>query len=143
MKTYSMKASAVNRQWVVIDAAAAPLGRVATVIATRLTGKYKPTYTPNIDDGDYVVVINAAQAVLTGNKEQDKVYYSHSGFPGGIKERTAKEARNINAAQIVEHAVAGMLPRNKLHAERMKRLRVFDGPEHTHAPQKPVTVEVK
>ena len=143
MKTYSQKASDVNHKWVIIDASSAPLGRVATLIATRLVGKYKPTYTPSMDDGDYVVVINAEKAVLTGNKESDKVYYSYSGFPSGLKERTVAEARVKDARQIVERAVAGMIPRNKLHAERMKRLRVFNGEDHTHAPQKPVKVEVK
>ena len=143
MKTYSQKASDVNHKWVIIDASSAPLGRVATLIAIRLVGKYKPTYTPSMDDGDYVVVINAEKAVLTGNKESDKVYYSYSGFPSGLKERTVAEARVKDARQIVERAVAGMIPRNKLHAERMKRLRVFNGEDHTHAPQKPVKVEVK
>lgn len=143
MKTFSLKASEVDHKWVVIDAASAPLGRVATVIAQRLTGKYKPTYTPSMDDGDYVVVINANNVVLTGNKETAKVYYSYSGFPSGLKERTAKEAREKDAAKMVEHAVAGMIPRNKLHAERMKRLRVFTGSEHDHTAQKPTKVEVK
>ena len=87
MKTYSQKASDVNHKWVIIDASSAPLGRVATLIAIRLVGKYKPTYTPSMDDGDYVVVINAEKAVLTGNKESDKVYYSYSGFPSGLKRR--------------------------------------------------------
>lgn len=143
MKTYSMKASEVNHKWVVIDAATAPLGRLASVIATRLTGKYKPTYTPHMDDGDYVVVINAASAVVTGNKETGKMYYRHSGFPGGISEQTLSEVRRENPAMMIEKAVAGMVPRNKLHAVRMKRLRVFAGSDHTHEPQKPTKVEVK
>ncbi len=143
MKTYSQKASEVNHKWIIIDASSAPLGRVATLIATRLTGKYKPTYTPSMDDGDYVVVINAEKAVLTGDKETSKIYYSYSGFPSGLKERTVAEERVKDARRIVERAVAGMLPRNKLHAERLKRLRIFTGEEHTHAPQKPVKVEVK
>lgn len=143
MKTYSQKASEVNHKWIIIDAASAPLGRVATLIATRLTGKYKPTYTPSMDDGDYVVVINAEKAVLTGDKETKKIYYSYSGFPSGLKERTVAEARAKDPRKIVESAVKGMLPRNKLHAERLKRLRIFAGEEHTHAPQKPLKVEVK
>lgn len=142
MKTFSLKASDVDHKWVIIDASSAPLGRVATVIARRLTGKYKPTYTPHIDDGDYVVVINADSVVFTGDKETAKKYYSHSGFPGGIKERSLAEARVKDATKIVEHAVAGMIPRNKLHAVRMTRLRVFSGADHTHAPQKPMKVEV-
>lgn len=143
MKTYSKKASEVSRIWVEIDAASAPLGRVASAVATRLIGKYKPTYTPNIDDGDYVVVINADKAVVTGDKETAKVYYRHTEFPGGIKERTLAEARQKDPTQIIIAAVKGMLPRNKLAAERLKRLRVFAGEAHTHAPQKPVKVEVK
>lgn len=143
MKTYSQKASDVNHNWIVIDASTAPLGRVATVIAQRLTGKYKPTYTPSMDDGDYVVVINAKDAVFTGNKETAKVYYSYSGFPSGLKERTVAESRVKDATKMVEHAVAGMIPKNKLHAERMKRLRVFAGSEHDHAAQQPTKVEVK
>lgn len=143
MKTYSQKASEVSRTWVEVDAASAPLGRLASVIATRLIGKYKPTFTPNIDDGDYVVVINADNVVVTGNKEADKKYYRHSEFPGGIKNRTLAEARRNDSTQIIVAAVKGMLPRNKLAAERLKRLRVFAGEAHTHAPQKPVRIEVK
>lgn len=143
MKTYSKKAAEVAHKWVLIDAAEAPLGRIATVIATRLTGKYNPTYTPHIDDGDYVVVINADNVVVTGDKETAKTYYRHSGYPGGLRERTLAEARDKNSAAIIEKAVAGMLPKNKLHAERMKRLRVFAGAEHTHAPQKPVVIKAK
>ncbi len=143
MKTFSLKAADVNHKWIVVDATEAPLGRIATVIATRLTGKYKPTYSPNIDDGDYVIVINADKAILTGNKELQKSYYRHSGFPGGIKSRTAGEARQTGSHQIIEHAVAGMIPRNKLHAERMKRLRVFPGETHGHDAQKPVRLSVK
>lgn len=143
MKTYSMKASEVSHKWVVIDASTAPLGRVATVIATRLMGKYKPTYTPSMDDGDNVVVINAAHAVVTGNKELGKTYYSYSGFPSGLKERSLGDVRRENPVRLIEQAVAGMMPHNKLHPERMKRLRVFAGAEHTHAPQQPAKVEVK
>lgn len=143
MKTYSQKASEVNHKWIIVDASTAPLGRVATVIAQRLTGKYKPTYTPSMDDGDYVVVINAENVVFTGDKEKSKIYYSYSGFPSGLKERTVAEAREKDARKIVASAVSGMLPRNKLHAERMKRLRVFNGAEHDHTAQTPAKVEVK
>lgn len=142
-KTFSLKAGDVSRNWTLIDASEAPLGRVATVIANRLIGKYKPTYTPSMDDGDYVVVINADQLVMTGNKADTKTYYRHSGFPGGIKERSLQEVKNIDSTKAVVAAVKGMLPRNKLHAERMKRLRVFPGDVHEHAAQKPVKVEVK
>ncbi|MBC7746378.1 50S ribosomal protein L13 [Pedobacter sp.] len=143
MKTYSQKASEVTHTWVEIDASSAPLGRVATVIATRLTGKYKPTYTPSMDSGDYVVVTNAEKLVVTGNKEVAKTYYRHTEYPGGIKSRTLAESRVKDPTKVIMAAVKGMLPRNKLAAERLKRLRVFVGEDHTHAPQKPVKIEVK
>ncbi len=142
-KTFSQKPTDVSRRWILIDAASAPLGRVSTEIAKYLIGKYKPTYTPHIDGGDYVVVINAKDAVVTGNKEKGKVYYRHSGFPGGIKDATLAEVREKFPERIIEHAVAGMLPKNKLAAERMKRLKVYAGPEHNHAAQTPEKVEVK
>lgn len=143
MKTYSQKPSDVSRRWVLVDASELPLGRLATIIATHLTGKYKPTYTPHIDGGDYVVVINAANAVVTGNKETDKIYYHHTGFPGGIKDASLAEVRAKFPERIIENAVKGMLPKNKLAAERMKRLRVFAGSEHAHTAQNPEKVEVK
>jgi large subunit ribosomal protein L13 len=143
MKTFSLKPADINRAWVVVDASTAPLGRLASLIATRLSGKYKPTFTPHVDDGDYVIVINADKLIVTGNKEEAKTYYRHSGFPGGLKERSLKEARELNSSLIVEKAVKGMIPKNKLAAERMARLRVFGGSEHTHTAQKPVTLEVK
>lgn len=143
MKTYSQKPSDVSRRWVLFDASELPLGRLATEIAKHLTGKYKPTYTPHIDGGDYVVVINAAKAVVTGAKETDKIYYRHSGFPGGIKDATLTKVRERFPERIIERAVKGMLPKNKLQAERLKRLRVFAGSEHTHAAQTPEKVEVK
>lgn len=143
MKTYSQKPSEVTRQWVLVDASEAPLGRLSGVIAKYLIGKYKPSYTPHIDGGDYVIVINAEKAVLTGNKELDKKYYRHSGFPGGIKEASAQEVRTKNPERLIENAVKGMLPKNKLAPERMKRLRIFAGSEHTHTAQSPKKVEVK
>lgn len=142
-KTYSQKPSEVNRKWLLVDASEAPLGRIATQIATYLTGKYKPSYTPHIDGGDYVVVINAEKAVVTGDKEKAKVYYRHSGFPGGIKDARLEEVREKYPERIIEAAVRGMLPKNKLAAERMKRLRVFAGSEHAHTAQNPEKVEVK
>lgn len=143
MKTFSLKPADISRTWVVVDASSAPLGRLSSLIATRLTGKYKPTFTPHVDDGDYVVVINADKLVVTGNKEEAKTYYRHSGFPGGLHERTLKEAREFNSSMIIEKAVKGMIPKNKLAADRLARLRVFGGAEHTHNAQKPVTLEVK
>jgi len=142
-QTYSQKPTEVARRWILIDASSAPLGRVATVIAKYLIGKYKPTYTPHIDAGDYVVVINAADVIVTGAKEGDKKYYHHSGFPGGIRTESLSELRTKYPERIITEAVKGMIPRNKLSAERLKRLRVFTGSDHTHAPQTPEKVEVK
>jgi large subunit ribosomal protein L13 len=142
-KTYSQKTADINRSWYLIDATDAPLGRVATEIARYLIGKSKPTYTPHIDNGDYVVVINAAKTVVTGEKETDKIYYRHSGFPGGIKDASLREVREKFPERIIENAVKGMIPKNKLSSDRMARLRVFAGEEHTHTAQTPKKVEVK
>lgn len=142
-KTYSQKPSEISREWFIVDAAELPLGRIATIIADKLIGKSKPTYTPHMDAGDYVVVINAAKTVVTGNKETGKIYYRHSGFPGGIKDATLAEVREKFPERIIEAAVKGMLPKNKLSADRMGRLKIFAGEEHTHAAQKPQKVEVK
>lgn len=141
-KTYSQKQGEVSHRWILIDASSAPLGRVATAIAKYLIGKYKPTYTPHIDNGDYVVVINAQKVVVTGAKETDKKYYNHSGFPGGISEKTLGQMREKFPERIVEEAVKGMIPHNKLAAERLKRLRIFAGDDHTHSAQTPQKVEV-
>ena len=142
-KTFSQKPADVTRRWVLIDAKDATLGRISTAIAKYLIGKYKPTYTPHVDGGDYVVVINAKELVVTGAKETDKMYYRHSGFPGGLKEAQLKALREKSPESIIEEAVKGMLPKNKLSPERMARLRVFPGAEHDHTAQKPEKVEVK
>lgn len=142
-KTYSQKSSEVTREWFLVDAAELPLGRIATIIADKLIGKNKPTYTPHIDGGDYVVVINAEKLVVTGDKETGKIYYRHSGFPGGIKDATLAEVREKFPERIIEKAVQGMLPKNKLSAGRMARLKVFAGADHTHTAQTPKKVEVK
>lgn len=142
-KTFSQKPAEVTRSWFLVDASEAPLGRIATIIADKLIGKNKPTYTPHIDGGDYVVVVNAEKVVVTGNKETGKVYYRHSGFPGGIKDATLAEVREKAPERIIEAAVAGMLPKNKLSADRMARLKVFVGEEHAHTAQQPKKVEVK
>lgn len=142
-KTFSLKASDVTHKWIIVDASTAPLGRVASFVATRLIGKYQPTFTPHMDSGDYVVVINADQLVVTGNKEEDKKYYRHSGFPGGIKERTLKEVKDLDSTAAITAAVKGMIPKNKLASERLARLRVFTGSEHPHDPQKPTKMEIK
>ena len=142
-KTFSQKAADVSRSWYLIDASTAPMGRVATEVASLLIGKSKPTYTPHIDNGDYVVVINAAKTVVTGDKETGKVYYRHSGFPGGIKDATVKEVREKFPERLIEAAVKGMLPKNKLSAGRMARLKIFAGEEHAHTAQTPKKVEMK
>lgn len=141
MKTYSQKGSEIKREWWVIDASTMPLGKLAVVIADKLMGKSKVTYTPHIDNGDYVVVINAKNLVVTGDKMVDKKYYRHSGFPGGLTELKLEEVIEKDPSVAISAAVKGMLPKNKLAAERLKRLRVFDGAEHTHAAQNPKEIK--
>ena len=142
-RTFSQKPAEIERKWIVLDATEAPLGRLATAAAKYLIGKYKPTYTPHVDGGDYVIIINAGKLVVTGEKSTDKKYYNYSGFPGGLKEATLGEVLAKNPAKAVETAVAGMLPKNKLQAERMKRLKVYAGEAHNHEAQKPVKMGVK
>ena len=142
-KTFSQKTADIDRKWYLIDAAAAPLGRVSTQIANLLIGKSKVTYTPHIDNGDYVVVINAESLIVTGAKETDKKYYRHSGYPGGISEASLKDVRTKHPERIIQEAVKGMIPRNKLAADRLARLRVFAGETHTHTAQTPTKVEIK
>jgi len=142
-KTFSQKPADVTRKWVVLDASEAPLGRLATVAANLLIGKSKPTYTPHVDAGDYVIIVNAAKLVVTGGKVEDKKYYDYSGFPGGMKEATLKEVLIKNPNKAIERAIGGMLPKNKLQAERMKRLKVYAGEAHNHEAQKPVKMGVK
>ena len=141
MKTYSQKASEIKREWWVIDASTMPLGKLAVVIADKLMGKSKITYTPHIDNGDYVVVVNAKNIVVTGDKMLQKKYYHHSGFPGGLRELKLEEVIEKDPSKAIEAAVKGMLPKNKLSAERMKRLRVFEGAEHDHAAQNPKEIK--
>ena len=141
MKTYSQKGSEIKREWWVIDASTMPLGKLAVVIADKLMGKSKVTYTPHIDNGDYVVVVNAKNLVVTGDKMVDKKYYRHSGFPGGLTELKLEEVIEKDPSVAIAAAVKGMLPKNKLAAERLKRLRVFDGAEHTHATQNPKEIK--
>jgi large subunit ribosomal protein L13 len=143
MKTYSAKPGDVTRQWYVVDASEAPLGRLATQIAQLLTGKGKPLFTKHIDTGDFVIVINAANTVVTGDKGSKKVYYRHSGFPGGIKEATFDEKMAKDPTFAIRNAVRGMLPVNKLRDERLKRLKIYADAEHGHEAQKPQTISVK
>ena len=137
MSTYFAKASELERKWYIIDAAGIPLGRVATEAARLLRGKHKPIFTPNVDTGDHVIVINAAQAVLTGNKLQNKLYRRHSGYPGGLKEIPYITMMQKFPERAMEHAIKGMLPHNKLGAQMYTKLKVYKGAEHPHQAQKP------
>ncbi len=141
MKTYSQKGAEVKREWWVIDASTLPLGKLAVVIADKLMGKSKVTYTPHIDNGDYVVVINAKNLTVTGDKMLQKKYYRHSGFPGGLKELSLAEVIEKDPALAIREAVKGMLPKNKLAADRLERLRVFDTAEHAHSAQNPKEIK--
>ena len=134
-----------DRKWYVIDATDLVLGRLSTAVATVLKGKHKPTYTPNIDGGDYVIVINAEKVALTGNKLEDKKYYRASGYAGGLKERTAQETLDQYPTKVIEFAVKGMLPKGKLGADMYRRLFVYAGPNHEHEAQKPAAfpLEIK
>jgi large subunit ribosomal protein L13 len=141
-KTYSPKRDEIERSWVVIDAAGIPMGRLATNVARLLTGKHKPTYAPHMDVGDFVIVINAEQTVFTGRKEDQKTYYRHSGYPGGIKSETAREMRGRRPEQMVERAVWGMLPKNRLGRRLLRKLMVYAGSEHPHGAQKPESFDI-
>ncbi len=141
MKTYSQKSSEISREWWLIDASSMPLGKLAVVIADKLMGKSKVTYTPHIDNGDYVVVINAKNLQVTGDKMTKKKYYRHSGFPGGIKELKLEEVIEKDPSYAIKEAVKGMLPKNKLSADRLARLRIFDGAEHAHTAQTPKEIK--
>ena len=141
MKTYSQKSAEISREWWVIDASTLPLGKLAVVVADKLMGKSKVTYTPHIDNGDYVIVLNAKNLKVTGAKMTDKKYYRHSGFPGGLKELKLEEVIEKDPSYAIKAAVKGMLPKNKLAADRLARLRVFDGAEHTHAAQNPKEIK--
>jgi large subunit ribosomal protein L13 len=143
MSTYSAKAADIEKKWVMIDAKGLVVGRLATIVAMRLRGKHKPTYTPHVDDGDNVIVINAAKVVLTGRKLQQKVYYHHTNYIGGIKERTARSIMEGRFPQrIVEKAVERMLPRGPLARVQLGNLRVYAGADHPHEAQKPEPLDV-
>lgn len=141
-KSFVQKPANVSRQWYIVDAKDKNLGHLAVKIASILSGKTKVTYTAHVDSGDYVVVINAAEVAVTGRKDAQKVYWRHSGYPGGIKSRTLAEMRERNPQFIIEHAVKGMLPKNKLARDMLKRLKVFAGAEHNHSAQQPKELEV-
>ena len=142
MTSFMQKKETVERKWYVIDAKGKPLGKVAVKAAHMLRGKHKPTYTPNVDCGDYIIIINAKEVKLTGNKLDQKMYYNHSMYPGGLRERTAKEMKEKYPVEMVERAVKGMLPHNRLGREMYKKLFVYTGSEHPHAAQKPEKLDL-
>ena len=142
MKTYTAKPQTVTHDWYVVDAADQTLGRLATELARRLRGKHKPEFTPHVDTGDYLVVINADKVRVTGNKATDKTYYRHTGFPGGLKSATFNELIDAAPERVIELAVKGMLPRNPLGRAMRKKLKVYAGTEHPHAAQQPVVLEL-
>lgn len=141
--TYMANNESVERKWYVIDAEGERLGRLASEVAALLRGKHKPIYTPHVDTGDYVIVINADKIELTGNKLKDKKYYRHSGYPGGLKERTAEEMLAKHPERVIELAVKGMLPKGPLGRKMFKKLHVYSGPEHKHQAQKPEVYELR
>jgi large subunit ribosomal protein L13 len=142
LRTFSIKAEEVQKEWFEVDAAGKNLGRLASEIARILTGKHKPTFTPHIDMGDHVVVINAEQVVLTGKKLTDKFYWRHSGYPGALRLVSAKDMLKRHPERVIEHAVKGMLPNNKLRDVRLGKLKVYAGATHPHGAQKPQRREV-
>ena len=135
MKTYSTKASDILRKWHVIDATGEILGRLATRVAILLRGKHKPLYAPHLDTGDFVIIVNAAKVRVTGKKAQQKVYYRHSGYPGGLRSISFAEMRQKHPTRVIEHAVKGMLPHNRLGSAMLKKLKVYAGPDHPHQAQ--------
>ncbi len=141
MKTYSPKPTELSHDWYIIDASGQTLGRLASQVATLLMGKHKPQFSAHIDCGDNVVLINSAQIAVTGAKLTDKKYYRHSGYPGGIRETSLEDMLVKNPNNVIETAVAGMLPKNRLHDDRMKRFKVYPTAEHPHAPQQPKTLK--
>jgi len=143
MKTYNAKPGEIERRWLVVDAEGKTLGRLATQIADALRGKGKPEYTPHVDTGDFVVVVNAEKIAVTGKKLDEKIYYRHSGYPGGLKQRTLREQLERRPTEVIRMAVKGMLPKNKLAARQLTKLKVYAGPEHPHEAQAPQQLEVE
>jgi large subunit ribosomal protein L13 len=143
MKTYFATNETIEHKWYVVDAADKVLGRLATQIAKVLRGKHKPEYTPHADAGDYVIVLNADRIKVTGNKAKDKIYYRHTGYPGGLKETTYEKMHEKDATRIIEIAVKGMLPKNPLGRDMLRKLKVYAGTEHPHAAQQPVEISLE
>ena len=142
VRTYSPKRGEVDRKWLVVDAADLVLGRLCTEVARLLTGKHKPQYGPHIDAGDFVIVVNAEKTKLTGRKEEQKTYYRHSTHPGGLKKETAAELRKRRPSKMVERAVRGMLPKNRLGRRQLRKLKVYAGPDHPHQAQQPTAISI-
>ncbi len=142
MRTFVPKGGEIHQDWFVIDASNVVLGRLSTTVARLLRGKHKPTFTPGLDVGDYVIVVNASRVKLTGNKWEDKKYYRHSGDPGHLKQQTARELRDKTPERLVRYAVWGMLPKNRLGRQLLKKLKVYGGPEHPHQAQQPQPIKV-
>ena len=142
MKTYVANSNDRQRDWLVVDATGQTLGRLATQIADALRGKNKPVYTPHVDTGDFVIVVNAEKISVTGNKLADKKYYRHSGYPGGLKVRTLAEQLERRPEEVIRKAVKGMLPRNRLARKQLTKLKVYAGPDHPHVAQKPQPMEI-
>ncbi len=140
MRTYSPKAGEVERKWYVVDAAELPLGRLSTQLARLLTGKHKPHYASHVDTGDFVIVVNAEKTKLTGRKEEQKIYYRHSTHPGGLKQETAAALRRRMPVKMIERAVRGMLPKNRLGRRQLRKLKVYAGPDHPHEAQRPTPI---
>ena len=141
--TYNAKPGEVARDWYVVDAEGKTLGRLATQIADTLRGKRKPEYTPHVDTGDFVIVVNAEKIAVTGNKLDQKRYYRHSGYPGGLRSRTLREQLDRRPTEVLRKAVRGMLPKNRLARKQLTKLKIYAGPEHPHAPQNPKSLEVE
>ncbi|MCW2257758.1 large subunit ribosomal protein L13 [Providencia alcalifaciens] len=142
MKTFTAKPETVKRDWYVVDADGKTLGRLATEIASRLRGKHKPEYTPHVDTGDYIIVLNAEKVAVTGNKREDKIYYRHTGFVGGIKQATFEEMIARSPERVIEIAVKGMLPKGPLGRAMYRKLKVYAGNEHNHAAQQPQVLDI-
>ena len=142
-KTYVTRSKDVQREWYVVDAAGQTLGRLAARVARILRGKHKPTYSPSVDTGDFVIVVNAEKIHVTGRKMDQKIYYRYSGYPGGLKEITLRNLLQRHPARVIEHAVRGMLPKNRLGRQMFKKLKAYAGPDHPHAAQQPKQLELR
>jgi large subunit ribosomal protein L13 len=143
MKTYQAKKDEIEHQWYLVNAEGKVLGRLSTELAKILKGKNKPTYTPHLDTGDFVIVVNAGKVTLTGKKMKDKIYYHHTGYPGGIKEMTAEKLLSKKPTEMIRTAVKGMLPKNSLGRQMLRKLKIYAGPNHPHEAQKPIPLELR